>query len=172
MKTLSKILVVGLLLFVGSLSAIAQTTSGGGTLQGSVKDETGAAIPNATVKITSLTTGAVSTFVTTSAGLFVTPTINIGKYKVRIEASGMKAWEGQVQIETAREISIEPVMKVGEVTETVVIEGNIAPLSSTPPNQQSEALWIQHGSRNCRSTDAISTPCSKTLCRDWKPLLT
>ena len=128
MKTFSKILVVGLLLFVGSLSAIAQTTSGGGTLQGTVKDESGAAIPNATVKITSLTTGAVSTFVTTSAGLFVTPTINIGKYKVRIEASGMKAWEGQVQIETAREISIEPVMKVGEVTETVVIEGNIAPL--------------------------------------------
>ena len=125
---ISSFLVVVLLIVVGSLSAIAQTTSGGGTLQGLVKDETGAAIPNATVKITSLATGAVSTFVTTSAGLFVTPTINIGKYKVRIEATGMKAWEGQVQIETAREISIEPVMKVGEVTETVVIEGNIAPL--------------------------------------------
>ena len=125
---ISSFLAVVLLIVVGSLSAIAQTTSGGGTLQGLVKDETGAAIPNATVKITSLATGAVSTLVTTSAGLFVTPTINIGKYKVRIEATGMKAWEGQVQIETAREISIEPVMKVGEVTETVVIEGNIAPL--------------------------------------------
>ncbi|HMZ19211.1 MAG TPA: carboxypeptidase-like regulatory domain-containing protein, partial [Blastocatellia bacterium] len=116
------------LLLTCGLAALAQTTSGGGTLQGTVKDETGAAIPNATVKITSLGTGAVSTFVTTSAGLFVTPTINIGKYKVRIEASGMKAWEGQVQIETAREISIEPVLKIGDVTETVVIEGNIAPL--------------------------------------------
>lgn len=132
MKTLpakfSSLLCAAFLLMVCSLSVVAQTTSGGGTLQGTVKDESGAAIPNATVKLTSLATGATSTFVTTSAGLFVTPTVNIGQYKVRIEATGMKAWEGQVRIETAREISIEPVMKVGEVTETVVIEGNIAPL--------------------------------------------
>ncbi|MEK7831571.1 MAG: carboxypeptidase-like regulatory domain-containing protein, partial [Acidobacteriota bacterium] len=122
------LLAAAMLFVVCSLSAVAQTTSGGGTLQGLVKDEGGAAIPNATVKITSLGTGAVSTFVTTSAGLFITPTVNIGKYKVRIEATGMKAWEGEIQIETAREISIEPVMKIGDVTETVVIEGNIAPL--------------------------------------------
>ncbi|MBL8168480.1 MAG: TonB-dependent receptor [Acidobacteria bacterium] len=115
-------------IFLATSGVWAQTTSGGGTLQGLVRDENGAAIPNATVKITSLATGTTSTLVTTSAGLFVTPTVNIGRYKVRIEATGMKAWEGQVQIETAREISIEPVMKIGDVSETVIIEGNIAPL--------------------------------------------
>lgn len=109
----------------------AQTTSGGGTLQGTVKDDSGAALPNAKVIVTNLATGTVSTFVTTDAGLFVTPTINIGKYKVRIEATGMKAWEGEVQIETARQITIEPVMKVGDVSETVIIEGSIAPLVTT-----------------------------------------
>ena len=112
-----------------SLSATwAQTTSGGGSLQGTVKDESGAAIPNAKIKITNLGTGIESNFVTTDAGLFVSPTINIGKYKVRIEVAGMKAWEGEVQIETARQITIEPTMTVGNVSETVVIEGNLSPL--------------------------------------------
>ena len=112
-----------------SLSAVwAQTTSGGGTLQGTVKDESGAAIPNAKVILANIATGTSSTFVTTDAGLFVTPTVNIGKYKVRIEATGMKAWEGEVQIETARQITIEPTLSIGSVSETVVIEGNITPL--------------------------------------------
>ena len=100
-------------IFLATSGVWAQTTSGGGTLQGLVRDENGAAIPNATVKITSLATGTTSTLVTTSAGLFVTPTVNIGRYKVRIEATGMKAWEGQVLFSEPERAAFRHLLELG-----------------------------------------------------------
>ncbi|HEX4949538.1 MAG TPA: TonB-dependent receptor [Blastocatellia bacterium] len=154
-RRLWSLLVVGILL---SSLATAQTLSGGGTLQGTVKDESGAAIPNAKVIFTNIATGTSSTFVTTDAGLFVTPTVSIGKYKVRIEARGMKAWEGEVQIETARQITIEPVLRVGDVSETVVIEGNITPLvTASEPTVGStlESMRIKELPINGRNINAL-----------------
>ncbi|MFN0123415.1 MAG: TonB-dependent receptor, partial [Blastocatellia bacterium] len=122
-------LLLTLVMFAGLASA--QTSSGGGVLQGTVRDSSGAAVPGATVRLTHMATGRVLTLTTNESGFFVTPTTNIGKYKIRIEATGMKAWEGETQVETAREIAIEPILRVGDVSETVTVEGNITPLVTT-----------------------------------------
>ena len=125
------VLAMMLMLIVYSTAALAQTGSGGGTIQGTVKDESGATLPGARVKITNTATGITTNIVTSESGVFITPTINIGKYKIRIEATGMKAWEGETQVETARESAIEPILKIGDVSETVIVEGNLAPLVTT-----------------------------------------
>ncbi|MGH9838592.1 MAG: TonB-dependent receptor domain-containing protein, partial [Blastocatellia bacterium] len=115
--------------FAAPLS-LAQT-SGGGTVQGTVKDSTEALIPGAKVIIRHLATGRVSGSVTNSEGFFVSPSLAIGKYKVRVEAQGMKAWESEVTVETARTSEISPVLTLGEVSETIVISGNVTPLVTT-----------------------------------------
>src|SRR5215470_13770075 len=116
--------------FFSTRTAVAQSSAGGGTIQGTVKDETGAIIPGAKVKITHLATGRVVNSETNSEGFFVTPQVDIGKYKIHVEAVGMKAWEGQLIVETGRVSEVSAKLTAGEVSETVVIEGNITPLVS------------------------------------------
>lgn len=63
-------------------------------------------------------------------GYFTTPPLNIGKYKFRAEAAGMKAWEGNLNLETGKVAEVNPVMVVGQVNETVSVT-EAAPLVTT-----------------------------------------
>lgn len=117
-------------LFITS-PALAQSSAGGGTIQGTVSDQSGGAIPGARVTVTNLATGSVQNLVTNESGFYATPSLTIGKYKVRVEAAGMKTWEGEVQVETGRVLVADAAMTVGQVDETVVIEGSIVPLVNT-----------------------------------------
>jgi hypothetical protein len=80
-----------ILLICAALAAQAQSAAGGGSIQGTVKDSTGSANTTANHE-----------------GYFATPTLAIGKYKLRVEAAGMKAWEEQVTLETGRTVEITP----------------------------------------------------------------
>src|SRR2546429_562940 len=79
-------------LVVATGYCLAQSITGGGTIQGTVKDPTGAAIPKAKVAATHLTTGEVINSETNSDGFFATPPIKIGRYKVRVQAAGMMVY--------------------------------------------------------------------------------
>ncbi len=68
-------------------------SSGSATLQGTVKDSSGAVIPGAKVIATHIETGVKATTVSNNDGVLVFPPVQIGKYQVRCEATGMKAWE-------------------------------------------------------------------------------
>lgn len=126
------------LLNVGN--ARAQSSAGGGTIQGTIKDASDAIIPGARVRITHIATGRITNSEANSEGFFVTPTLVIGRYRVRIEATGMKAWEGELNVETGRTVEVIPVLTPGEVSETVVIEGNIAPLVTTSEPTEGSTL--------------------------------
>ena len=86
--------------------ALAQSSAGGGTIQGTVKDDNGGVIPGAKVIIKNLATGVVTNTVTNSEGFYTTPAISIGVYKVRVEHTAMKAWEGQLTVETGRSAEV------------------------------------------------------------------
>jgi hypothetical protein len=108
-----------------------QSSAVGGSIQGTVNDATGAIIPGAKVIIRHLASGRVTNTMANGEGFFSSPPLNIGKYKVRVEAAGMKAWEGELVLETGRTAEISPVLSAGEISETVVISGNIIPLTTT-----------------------------------------
>jgi hypothetical protein len=121
-------LVACLLPALTSNPAMAQSSAGGGSIQGTVTDESGATIPGAKVEVTHIETGRVVNTVTNEAGFYSTPSMNIGKYKVRVQSSGMKAWEGELIVETGRVAVVDAVLSVGNVTETVTITGRVTPL--------------------------------------------
>src|SRR2546422_9000875 len=98
------LLVAGFLPFQ---QAIGQSSAGGGAIQGTVRDEAGAAIAGAKVTITNEATGIAQNLVTNESGYYVTPPLSIGKYVIRVEAHGMKAWEGKAQVETALAASVD-----------------------------------------------------------------
>jgi hypothetical protein len=60
--------------------AIGQTT--GGTLRGTVKDGSGALVPDAVVTATNEATGAKFNTITSSSGLFSFPNLLVGNYEI------------------------------------------------------------------------------------------
>src|SRR2546421_2699319 len=62
-----------------------------GSVSGRVEDSTGAAVPGATVTVTSLETGAGRTMRSDEAGTYRVLSLPVGRYEVRAEAAGFKA---------------------------------------------------------------------------------
>src|ERR1700687_5316460 len=73
----------------GAGPAYAQVS--GATLTGTVKDASGAVIPNAQVSITAVATGAIRTVSTGGAGLYTAPNLLPGNYEVRATAQGFSS---------------------------------------------------------------------------------
>ncbi len=86
-----KILSLILLLFVLSSVGLAQSQAGSGQIAGQVADTNGAAIPNATVKVTNKGTGLERTATTSEDGLFTIVLLPPGSYLVVAEATGFAA---------------------------------------------------------------------------------
>lgn len=119
------------------VSLSAQSSSGGGVLEGSVKDSAGAAIAGAKVLVRQIETGRTFNTAANSEGLFTTPSLAIGKYKVRVEAAGMKALEEEILIETGKTATVEAILQVGAVSETVTVASTVPLVQTTDPTDGS-----------------------------------
>ena len=87
----SKVICI-LLLFLSLLSFqfLRAQTAGTGALTGTIKDASGAVVPNATVTITEVAIGQVRTTMTGGDGVYRFSFLQPGNYRVRIEAGGFK----------------------------------------------------------------------------------
>ncbi len=111
------------LLSVQSLSA---QTAGTGALTGTVRDPSGAVIPNATVTATSLDTGATRSATTDADGTFKFNLLPPGNYKVRMDATGFKPLEVPSASVNVTETSVlDRKLEVGTQTQAVTVEGEI-----------------------------------------------
>ena len=133
MFTLKALLVLAL----SSLVCLAQSSAGGGTIQGTVKDTQNAAIAGAKLIVRQIDTARVTHLTANDQGYFSTPPLSIGKYRVRVEAPGMKAWEGDLQLETGRITDLEPILQLGQVNETVVVSSSVPLVQTTDPTDGS-----------------------------------
>src|ERR1700722_19313949 len=113
-----------LFVFAAVSSAAWAQTGGQGGITGAVTDQTGAAIPNATVMATENATSAVTTRQTDGSGLFTMSPILPGKYTVRVKAPGFSEFvQENFEIDALKLTPLDVKMKVGaadtmvEVTE-------------------------------------------------------
>jgi hypothetical protein len=106
------------------LSVAGQT--GTGTIQGTVRDPSGAVIPEAKVRLTHQTTSRQWEVTTNSVGFFVQPSLMLGDYKVVVEAAGMKRWEGAVQLQAGQVAVVNPEMSVGATATEITVAGEIS----------------------------------------------
>src|SRR6516164_7999002 len=94
------------LLIVATLELHAQTTNG--RILGTAHDQTGAAIPNATVIVIDTQRSVSRQVVTDGSGNFVVTALPPSVYTVRARAQGFETVEHQdVQLEVARDISLD-----------------------------------------------------------------
>lgn len=105
-----------LLLFAPA--ARAQLTRG--AINGTVRDEAGAAVAGATVKVTDPTKNFSRETTTNEEGFYRVAALEPGVYTVTIQGSGFGSLENQnVEVKTSNETTLDATLKAGGVAETV-----------------------------------------------------
>ncbi len=95
------------------------------TIVGTVMDQTGAAVPNASITITNTDTGITRTITTGTAGEYVVPDLHIGHYLVRASASGFKSGERKdLVLQIGDRTRIDFSLQIGNAQETITVEAN------------------------------------------------
>src|SRR6266851_544350 len=124
------ILIVALL--VCSLPAIAQVDTA--QINGTVRDQNGAVVPNAKIQVRNLNTGFLRETVTNSTGTYVITQIPPGTYSITAGAAGFASqMRSGVALSISQNTSFDFALKPGAITEmvTVTASGVTVDTSST-----------------------------------------
>ncbi|MEA2262761.1 MAG: hypothetical protein QOJ51_5586 [Acidobacteriaceae bacterium] len=114
------------LLLVSVSACFAQSTA---TLAGTVTDPTGAVVPNANVKVRSLSTNTLRETVSDSAGDYVVPSLQPGDYEIRTSAAGFgTSVIKSVTLQVDQSVTVNVKLNVQSSGETVQVEGSAAPI--------------------------------------------
>ena len=129
---------IAVVLFLGiAIGARAQSTA---VLNGTVTDASGAAVPNATVKITNGATGVTSSMKTDQSGAYLFPALPIGTYRVEVSAPAFQTTViTGLQLQVATTVTKAIQLKVGQVSEQVVISAE-APLVESATTGVSQVI--------------------------------
>lgn len=113
------LVVFGLLAFAGI--AAAQNNA---TLQGTIMDPSGAAVPDATVTVLNQETGTIRQTTTTGTGFYQIAQLLPGQYTVTIEKAGFQKSETTNVTVLAEQIrGLDLTLKLGGATQTVTVNG-------------------------------------------------
>src|SRR3954464_10975362 len=116
------LLAVLLALALCSLPSFAQSANG--TIQGAVTDNSGAAVPNATVKVRNTATGIERVTQTDGDGNYSVPALPAGPYNIEIQAAGMQKQVIQkIDLDVSRTLAVNAKLKVGGTSEVVTVTG-------------------------------------------------
>jgi hypothetical protein len=110
-----------------------------GSLVGSVRDQTRAAIPGADVTIVHRETGRARTGISNDLGNFDFASIPTGAYEVRVGMAGFKSFvRADVAVSLNSVTRVDVVLEVGEVSEQVTVTGRAAMLQTESAEVKSE----------------------------------
>jgi outer membrane receptor protein involved in Fe transport len=117
------------LLVAAAPHTFAQTFRG--TILGTVTDPQGAVVVGATVTARNLDTGVERTTITDDTGNFSIPELPIGRYEVKVQATGFQPYAvTDVRVEVASERRVDPQLAVGG-TDTITITANAVQVETT-----------------------------------------
>jgi len=141
------------LLSLGVFLAFPLMVSGqtSGTISGTVTDQSGAALPGATVTITNVGTGVVARTVTTGPrGIYVAEDLLVGTYRVSVAATGFQsAASSNTILNVADRLEVNFSMQLGKVQQNVevtatasIVQTQSGETSQTVSNEQISQLPI------------------------------
>jgi len=116
---IKKFIGLSLLILVSAGLAFGQTPTG--NITGVVTDSSGAALPNATVKLTSESTGVNQTTTSKGDGVYSFTLLKPGKYKVAISAEGFGEKTIEVEVQVGRSTTADVELGVGDVSIVVPV---------------------------------------------------
>lgn len=144
MTTARFLLGLVLLLFGGLATSVVRAQSNTGTIVGTLTDETGAAIPGAVVTTRNLGTGQERTVTTGGSGEFTVTNLQIGHYSVRVTHEGFApAQIPDTELQVAQRATINPVLRVGGVSDKVTVIAADSPLLNQASSSVGQVIDTQ-----------------------------
>jgi len=112
------------MVFLSVLPAVAQTQA---SISGVIHDPTGAVIPGVTVTVTNPATNFVRTAISNEAGVYNFPSLQPGRYNMKVELPGFRTiTQNDVELQVQFAARIDFTLQVGDVSQTVEVEGTAA----------------------------------------------
>lgn len=122
MRSLLKVLCLVLVLSFGAMQQKAWAQGPVGTINGTILDPAGAAVPGAAVVATNTATGVESKTTSTSAGAYTLPYLPSGTYSVRASAPGFETSTAEnIILRVAQDLTVNISLRLGQVTQQVTV---------------------------------------------------
>ena len=103
--------------------ATVSFAQGEASIQGTVSDSSGGAIPSVAIRIKNLETGAERNQVTDEAGRYDASALLVGRYEVRAEKAGFRSEvRTGVSLVLGQRETVDLVLQVGDIRQTVQVE--------------------------------------------------
>ncbi len=113
------------------LCGILLAQSGRGTISGTVRDSSGAAIPEAKVTITNTATNQVFALNSNAVGEFTAADVPVGNYNVVVEKPGFKQAEMRgLTVDVSATARADATLQVGQARQTVEVDATALQLNS------------------------------------------
>jgi hypothetical protein len=142
LRTISRLLVLSLLLTVVSASILSAQTFRG-TLLGSVTDATGAVIPSASISVKNMDTGIKRTTQSNIDGAFTVPELPVGRYSVTVTVPGFSPYQAEgLEVTVGSQVNLNIALLTGSRKEEIVVSGNGLQVDTTS-NTLGETLTTQ-----------------------------
>ncbi|MEP6915801.1 MAG: TonB-dependent receptor [Acidobacteriota bacterium] len=111
------------LLLVWSVApTFAQSQAINATVEGTITDASGAALPGVTVTVSNVDTGETRVVVSNEGGVYRAPLLGLGRYRVSAELQGFKKFEQQgLSLSAGQTAVINFALSVGNLSETVTV---------------------------------------------------
>lgn len=114
-------------LLLTAAPAAAQSQAINGSIEGTIKDASGAVLPGVTVTLRHVDTGTDRVVVTNENGFFRAPLLPLGTFKVSAGLEGFKAYEQTgIEVRAGSSIVLNLTLEVGSLTEVVSVSADSA----------------------------------------------
>ncbi|MBL8175557.1 MAG: carboxypeptidase regulatory-like domain-containing protein [Bryobacterales bacterium] len=143
---------------VVAASLLAQVDTG--VLSGHVYDNTGAVVPDAQVKLKNLANNYSLVLTTNTAGLYVSPALPTGPYRIDVAHAGFQPQARQLTLNLSERLAVDFSLSVGAVNESVTCR--LSALSCRPKIRQSACCGQTVRSGTCPTTGGCSPRSSGT----------
>jgi hypothetical protein len=119
-KSWARTLLIVCAFILGTSAGIAQVDTG--TILGTVKDQTGAVVPDAKVTIVNQGTGESITTTTRPDGTYIVTPLKIGSYRITVELAGFKKEENAAfDLNIQQQAVVDFLLQTGATNETVQV---------------------------------------------------
>src|SRR5258708_3434426 len=129
-----------------------------GSIVGSVRDASSAAVPQAKVTLTNLGTAEHRAAETDSSGGYEFVNLVPGQYKVEVEKAGFRRFSRDpITVEVQSAVRIDVTMQVGDITQVVEVTGEAALLQTENATLglDVDARYVLHTPLNNRSVSPL-----------------
>ena len=128
-RILAQLAVVSILCLGCCAGVFAQATS---QISGTVKDTSGAVVAGAEITVTQTDTGVSRSTTSDAAGVYSLPSLPLGPYRVEVKKEGFTTYiESGIVLQVASAPTINPVLKVGVVAQSVQVEATAAMIETS-----------------------------------------